>query len=146
REHLLLPARELAAAIAAPLGKARKGLEDPLDRPGAGPSQRHLQIVLDREVGEDLAALGHVADTERGDLGGRHAARLPAEDLDAALARRRQPHDAAQRRRLAGAVAAEQRHDLAFADLEADAVQDVALAVIGMEPSSFQWLHAASPR
>ena len=55
-----------------------------------------------------------------------------AEDRDAAFARRREPHQAAQRRGLAGAVAAEQRGDLAFGDFEADAVQDVALAVVGV--------------
>ena len=56
-----------------------------------------------------------------------------AEDRDRALARRRQAHQAAQRRGLAGAVAAEQRDDLALAHLEADAVQDVALAVEGVQ-------------
>ena len=51
---------------------------------------------------------------------------------------RRQAHQAAQRRGLAGAVAAEQRHDLAFAHLEADAVQDVALAVKGVQAFRFE--------
>ena len=45
----------------------------------------------------------------------------------------REAHQAAQGRGLAGAVAAEQRRDLAFRDLEADAMQDMALAVIGVE-------------
>src|SRR5690606_6254766 len=41
--------------------------------------------------------------------------------------------DGAQRRGLAGAVAAEQSQDLAVADIEAHALHDVALAVIGVD-------------
>ena len=64
-----------------------------------------------------------------------------------ALARRRQAHEAAQRRGLAGAVAAEQRRHLAFGDFEADAVQDMALAIKGMKPFGGQrGGHAAWPR
>ena len=43
------------------------------------------------------------------------------------------PHQAAQRRGLARAVAPEQRGDLALGDLQADAMQDMALAVIGVQ-------------
>ena len=42
-------------------------------------------------------------------------------------------HDDSQGRRLAGAVAAEERHQLAAADLEVDAVQDVRFAVPGLQ-------------
>jgi hypothetical protein len=44
-----------------------------------------------------------------------------------------EPGDGAQGRGLAGAVAAQQREDLAFVHIEADALHDVALAVIGMQ-------------
>ena len=50
-----------------------------------------------------------------------------------AVARRGQPDQAPQGRGLAGAVAAKQGDDLALAHFEADAVQDVALAVEGVE-------------
>ena len=43
-----------------------------------------------------------------------------------------QAHDGLERRALADAVAPEQAHHLAAADVERDAVQDVALAVIGV--------------
>jgi hypothetical protein len=43
-----------------------------------------------------------------------------------------EPRDGAQGRGLAGAVAAEQGEDLAFVHVEADALHDVALAVVGM--------------
>ena len=42
-------------------------------------------------------------------------------------------HDRFERRRLAGAVAAEQGHDLARVNLEVDAVQDVRFAVPGVQ-------------
>ena len=42
-------------------------------------------------------------------------------------------HDGFERRGLADAVAAEQRHDLAFTDVEGDAVQNVQLAVPGFQ-------------
>ena len=42
-------------------------------------------------------------------------------------------HDGLERRALADAVAAQQADDLALADVERDAVQDVALAVVGVQ-------------
>src|SRR5678816_1822493 len=81
RQHLLLAARELVAHVRAPLVKTREQLEDagdalggraPAPSPGVGavaggiagrrPGARPLegaQVLLDREVGEDLPALGH---------------------------------------------------------------------------------------
>jgi hypothetical protein len=105
------------------------------------------QIFLDREVRKDLASFRNIADAERGDAKRRPAGGLGAENLDVAFARRGQSHQAAQGRGLAGAVAAEQRGHLAFGGFEADAVQDVALAVIGVEPFGGQSCgHAACPR
>ena len=70
-----------------------------------------------------------------------------AEDGDPALARRGKSHQASQRRALARAVAPQQRGDLAFGNLEADAMQDVALAVIGVKAFGGQGCgHAALPR
>jgi hypothetical protein len=43
-----------------------------------------------------------------------------------------EPHDGLERRALADAVAPEQTYDLSSVDVERDAVQDVALAVIGV--------------
>ena len=47
-------------------------------------------------------------------------------------------HDRLDRRRAADAVAAEQADDLCFIDVEGDAVQDMALAVIGLEIVDFE--------
>ncbi len=61
-----------------------------------------------------------------------HAGDRVALEQDLALAWRHQPHDGFQRRRFADAVAAEQSNHFAGANRERDAVQDVALAVIGV--------------
>jgi hypothetical protein len=70
------------------------------------------------------------------------------ENSHRALARRREAHEAPERRRLAGAVAAQKRHDFALAHLEADAVQDVALAVESVKARGLEHdlAHAAFPR
>ncbi len=47
--------------------------------------------------------------------------------------RRDVAHDGLQRGRAPDAVAAEHRHDLALAHLEGEPLQDVALAVIGVQ-------------
>ena len=61
---------------------ARRGkqLEDALDGPGPGPLERHSQIFLDRQIGEDAPSFGHIADAERRDAEGRPARRVLAED------------------------------------------------------------------
>src|SRR5438445_13445798 len=66
---------------------------------------------------------------------------LAARESNGAAAARHDPHDRFQGGRLARAVATEDRHDLARADLEIDAVEDVRLAVPGMEiMGPVQWL------
>ena len=74
------------------------------------------------------------------------AADAPAVERDPALRRAPQAHDRAQRRRLAGAVAAEQHRHLARRHLEVDAVQDVVRADVrvhaGEQSSSGVCAHA----
>ena len=101
---------------------------------GPGRSSGTSRFSSTVRLAKDAAPFGDVADAERGDAVGRPAGGGVAEDAHRAAARRGQPDQAAQGRGLAGAVAAEQRDDLALADFEADAVQDVALAVKGVQP------------
>ena len=56
-----------------------------------------------------------------------------AAEADPAAPRMVEPVDRAQRRRLAGAVRAEQRDDLAVAHLEGDALERVDRAVVGVD-------------
>ena len=68
---------------------------------------------------------------------GRLAHVLPGE-ADRARARRRQPHDGADGRGLAHAVAAHQRHHLAGLDRQRQAEQHLAQAVAGLDAVDFE--------
>ena len=92
-----------------------------------------LEVFLDRVLGEYLAILGHVADARARDDVRRAPRDILARDLDHAALRRRDAGDRLHGRALAGAVAAEQRQRPALVQLEADAEQDLALAVEDIE-------------
>ena len=109
---------------------------------GPGSLDRHLEIFFDRQIRKDAAAFRNIADAEIGDPVRRPVRGGMAENAHRAVARMGQTDQAAQRRRFAGAVAAEQCDDLALPHLQADAVQDVALAVIGVE--AFRLEHDAA--
>src|SRR5580704_12934871 len=83
----------------------------------------HLEVLLDRHHREDPTTFGYVADAQGGEL-----VRLDLGDV-IALEGHRAAHRGAMagehppRRRLPGAVSAEQRDDLALLDRERDAVE-----------------------
>jgi hypothetical protein len=95
---------------------------------------REQEIVEDRERGEHAMAFDDMDEARIDGLaraGGRYV--LAAEgDLAGA---RQQARHGLQQRGLAGAIGAEQRHDLAGADREVDAVQHADLAVAGRQAS-----------
>src|SRR5262249_21882898 len=71
---------------------------------------------------------------------------VEAEDGGAAAARSRAAAEDADRRRLAGAVVAEQAEDLALGDVERDAVERLHLAVAFVESGeSDRWLGVGHP-
>ena len=74
--------------------------------------------------------LRHVADAETRDLGGGKLVQIVVPERDPAAARAGDPDDRLQQRRLAGAVAAEERDDLPLVRDERGLAQDVALAVV----------------
>ena len=87
-----------------------------------------LQILERRHVGDDAAAFHHLEDAAADDLVGIDAVDALAveDDLaagDFAVLGLEQSGDRLQRRRLAGAVGAEQGHDRALRHLEAQAAQ-----------------------
>src|SRR6266567_6902534 len=53
REHFLLAAGELAAAVLLAFGEARKQRVDALDGPRPAALERHFEIFLDAEISED---------------------------------------------------------------------------------------------
>ena len=123
RQHLPLAAREQARLAAADAGQRREVLEDrrghsPPVEPGDVAGHRRLEVLVDGQVLEHLAALGHQHDAEAGDVMRRPVLDAPALVEDAALGDARvveaeEARDGPQRRGLAGAVGAEQRHDAA---------------------------------
>ena len=89
--------------------------------------------------------LGNVAEAEMRDPVARQARDVAALELDRAL-RRHLAHDCLDRGGAADAVAAQQADDLARLDMHVDALQDVALAVIGVQIGDLEHHAASSPR
>src|SRR6185436_13402116 len=139
REHLLLAARELRAAVALALGEPREELVDPLARPlaarrrAAGAPRGDPQVLVDGERREEATALRDVADAVPRDLVRLAADELLALEADRALGmRRRDAHDRVAERRLAHAVATHDRERAALHG-EAEVVEDARLAVERVE-------------
>ena len=81
RQHLLLAAGKLAAAIVLAFGKTRKGFVDALDAPGPAPDAGGKpQMLVDAERAPQPPSLRHVADAEPRDAGRRHRGDVFAAD------------------------------------------------------------------
>ena len=138
--------RTLAPALA----EHGEVLEDPFERPAfarAAASLREAEVLADGQLGKDLPAFGHVADARAEHAMGRRARDVAPGEPHAAASRRREPHDRAERRGLARAVAADQHGDRAALHREREVVEHVALAVVGVEVLDLeQRRHSVSPR
>jgi len=150
-EHLLLAAGKPSAEVAGAVGQPREERIDPVERPRllrfATVGGEGDEVLLHRQVGKDLAALGHQRQAHARDAVGRQPVDALAEESDGTCRRRRQAHDRAYRRRLAHAVAAEQARRFAGADCQVEAEQHLAVAVARLEAGDFeQRRHASSPR
>src|SRR5437764_9961768 len=100
-----------------------------------------LEVFVNRELGADAPAFWDVSDAAAHDVLGRHPSQGAAAECD--IAAPAQPTGArAQRRRLARAVGAEQRHDASFGDGERDPVENGAWPVTRMD---LRQLHELSP-
>ena len=124
-------AREIARQLSPALLEARKQGVERLQPVGeaevATRPQADLQILLDRQPLEDVLPLRHVARALPHDPARRQARdRLAGED-DGSPLRRKQADDQLEQGRLAGAVRADDHDELAFVDMDVDAVQDVDL-------------------
>src|SRR5215467_4076583 len=134
-QHLLLAARELVAPIAQTLAQAGKEIERAREAPAraiAGPLA-DLQVLAHRERREDAAALRHQAHPAARDLVGGQMRDVLAAQPNATAPGWREADDRADERGLADAVAAEDRDDLTALDAQGDTLQDVALAVVGVD-------------
>src|SRR5712691_10531899 len=86
----------------------------------------------------DAAPIWRLRDLQVRDLMGRQPRYVVPRECDRAFARPRIAADGHHQGRFSGAVGADQRHDLAFADLDVDAVERGDLAVIGLHPAHAQ--------
>src|SRR4051794_6045968 len=150
-EHLLLAAGEHARRLGSPLAEHGEQLEDAVHVLGdlglvlAGESPE-VEVLRDRHPSEDAPAFRGVSKAEPQDFVTRHAANALAGVADVAVRRAEQTGDGAQRRRLARAVAADERDDLTGFDAEADALDGLDGAVGDAEVFDLeQRRHASSP-
>jgi hypothetical protein len=138
-EHLLLAARQRAAGLISPLRQHGKESEHfveqrlPLVFGDALPVEAGTQVFHHRKQAEDTAVFRHIGDAAPRELMRRQSGDGMAFEHDRAVARPHQAHDGLQRRRLANAVPPKQANHFAGADLDRHAMQDVTLAVIGMD-------------
>ena len=115
-------------------------------RPGREPEP---QVLLDRELGEEPAALRDESDPAPRDRLGRAPAQRSLAEADLARARRDEPHDRVQRRRLPRAVRADQPDDLAGRDAQREPADGRDAAVRDLEVAELERAHsrtADSPR
>jgi hypothetical protein len=91
-------------------------------------------VLGDGQTEEETAALRHVCDPEPRPRARRAAREVVAPEENPAVHRLDEPRDRAQRRRLPGAVRAEQGDDLAGADRDVDVADHRGLVVPGRQP------------
>src|SRR4030095_9378937 len=149
REHLLLAPGKPAGRPVSQRLEMREQVEDAIRRPRlagavAPRAPGDLEVLPDGQVAEDPAFLGHVADPETGDAERREPRQRPTPQCDLTRARGHEADDALERRRLAGAVPAQQAHDLTRGDLEREVVQDVAVAVVRVDPEHLEEPHQSA--
>ena len=147
-EHLLLAARQRARHLHPPLLEAREGgedalhvLGDPAIGAGVGP---HLQVLEHGQAIEDAPPLGHMGDPAEHDVVGGDAEEGFALEAHVATAGGEEPRQGLEGGGLAGAVVAEEGHDLALGDPERDALERVDLPVEDVEVLHLQ--HGVSHR
>jgi hypothetical protein len=128
REHLPLAAGERARLHAPALGEHREACKRLLDAPRASlriDEAAHLEVLAHAHRRKDVLLLRHVRDAEPADLARRVPRDRLAVEHDRAAARREQAGDRLHERRLACAIRAEDRDDLARPDAQVDALQDL---------------------
>src|SRR5205807_9852557 len=101
---------------------------------GSALQAAELEIVAHAHAGEEAAALRNITDPETRYFRRRKLAQVDIAQGDPSVGGAGDSDDRLQQRRLPGAVAAEQRDDLAFAHVERRLAQDVALAVERIDP------------
>ena len=152
-QHLLLAAAERLGRLVGALlqhGEQRAhalqpALDDGAPLP-AGAVRAQLEVVAHGHGAEEQAALGHEREPVAHQALGPRRAHLGAVVADRARAQRHEPDDRLEQRRLAGAVGADDGHELAGADGEVHVVQHLGLAVAGADRLQLEQRRAGGRR
>ena len=151
-EHLLLPARERARQLLAPVGQTwelREGHVFDVVH-GHADLRRHEEVLADGQVGEDPAALGHGADALPRPGVRRELVDRGAGEAHLAAARGEGPGADVEDRRLAAAVGTEQGDHGTFRDLQAHPVHHLDRSVAGADVAELEdgrdRVHETTPR
>src|SRR5262249_25951790 len=134
------------------LGEARKDCPNSPEVVGAPrpstPKTAELEVLANRQVGKDAPAFGHLDEAQLDDARSVGSMDVLTFEPHAAGGQRRDARQDIVERRLAGAVAAEQGHDLVASDVEAHASENPDGAVPGRHVANLKHgrLHAANAR
>src|SRR6266852_4835769 len=138
-QHLLLPARQRAPRLAAPLSEHGEGgvhLVEQILPLGVGDSRAvepRAEVLHHAQQLEDAPVLGHPGDAQVRHVVGGHAADLAPLEADVAFRGTHKAHHRLERGALADPVAAEQPYYFARTDLDRYPVEDVGLAVVSVD-------------
>ncbi len=143
RDHLLLAARELAGRAGELVLERREERERGGERLapmrlGARQVAAELEVLAHRHAGEEAPPLRHDGDARRAEAMRRQARDVAAVKDEAAGARALDAGDGVDQRRLAGAVRADDREQLAGTNLDRDAPERRRRAVRDLEVAHFK--------
>src|SRR5262249_6259374 len=150
-QHLLLAAGKIAGSAPPRLAQHGKRLVEPLAlglelgraRPRVGPE---AQVLLDRHQRKDVAALRHVRHAASQEIGRRLVGDVLAVEHHEPLARGQEAEERLEHRRLARTVRPDDRHHLAGLHVEGHALQNLELAVAGVEVAHLEQGHRHLPK
>src|SRR5215470_2083655 len=137
-EHLLLAARERAAALLPPLAQPREELVYVLEIAGDGAAIRaligaHAEIVEHGELGEDLPTFGHQHEAAGHALEGQEARDVLVEVAHGPARELLEAGDDAESGGLARRVGSDHADDLATLDAQAHVVEHVHLGIVAVD-------------
>ena len=133
-EHLLFTTRQFCTLTGGPFGEVRKQIEDLLHRQSAGADLgRQHQVFHHVEAGENTTFFGTDCQAKSRDLIRRKRDGLAAVETCRTGPLGDHAHQGFERRRLAGAIAPEQCDDFTPGNRKIDTMQDMALAIPGLQ-------------
>ena len=133
------------------LAQPREVSEDLVQGVGAAVRRRRSehpepQVLQHREIRQHPPLLRNPCDAAPGDLVGLEHRDVLAAQAHVTPLGPRDAHDRAERRCLAGAVAPDERDHLALTDRQRHALEDVGLAIVGVDVLDGEQVHRPAPR